>query len=172
MQIETDELVAFWNNDSVFSNWYQPVHIRYNDLDFTNSEALFIYLKAEVFGDEEIKAKVLANQDPKTVKALGREIKKFDEDIWLGHRYSCMYRACFFKFSQNSDIKDILMATGDKVLVEASPYDKIWGIGLPPNSLLIYDKANWRGLNLLGEVIMAVRDRLKYLGELGDKLRA
>ena len=161
MQVETDNMVLFWQNDSIFSNWYQPVTIKFLDIEFKNSEALFMYLKAKYFKDEVAMAKVVADQDPKTVKNIGRTIVGYDDDEWSAIRYSQMTIACYMKFRQNTEIGQALMDTGDKILVEASPYDTVWGIGLRPDDPRALDEANWYGQNLLGKALMQVRNSLR-----------
>jgi ribA/ribD-fused uncharacterized protein len=163
MQVETDDIVLFWHNDSVFSNWYTPVTFKLFDKEFHNSEAAFIYLKALVFDDEKIANKILQSgvQDPYIVKDLGRKIKNFSSDVWDEQKFNCMYNACSAKFSQNALLEKILLDTGDKILAEASPYDLIWGIGLAPNDPKALIQSNWTGENLLGKALMEVRSTLK-----------
>ncbi len=161
MQVETDNMVLFWQNDSVFSNWYQPAKIMFSDIEFKNSEALFMYLKAKCFKDEVAMAKVVENQDPKEVKAIGRTIKNYDDDEWSAMRFSQMTIACYLKFKQNPELGQALVATGDKTLVEASPYDTIWGIGLRPDDPRALDESNWYGQNLLGKALVTVRNSLR-----------
>lgn len=164
MQVVTDTHIFFWMPDSIYSNFYPNAPLtlsQYPDICFENSEAAFMFLKAKTFGDSVIAAAVVANQDPKYVKGLGKRVSGFNDETWAEHRYDCMLDACFAKFVQNPKLGDQLIATGDKVLVEASPYDKIWGVGLAPNDPRVLDPANWRGLNLLGEVLMDIRTILK-----------
>lgn len=155
----TDKLVLFWQADSVFSNWY-PAEFTYDGEKFENSEACFIYRKAQVFGDTEAIYEILDEQSPAYVKRIGREISGFTEEKWIEVREQCMYDACYAKFSQNEEFKKVLLGTGNRELVEASPYDKIWGIGLSPADPEALRKENWKGLNLLGKVLMRVRDDL------------
>lgn len=103
---------------------------------------------------------------PRDVKGLGRKIKHFDEKQWLTQREMCMYYACKNKFTQNLKLKNALLDTGNKTLVEASPFDKIWGIGLAPDDSKALNENNWRGLNLLGNVLMKVREELRENNEL------
>lgn len=116
--------------------------------------------KARLFEDEETLSKILNCNSPAEAKKLGRQVRNFDDKMWKAHRYEIVKRGNIYKFSQNEDLKTFLLKTENRVLVEASPYDRIWGIGLSKNS----DKANypeqWRGLNLLGFVLMEVRDEI------------
>ena len=127
---------------------------------FDNSEAVMMWLKACLFGDTEVADRIYWLQEPKGVRDLGRLIKPFDQALWEEHREAVMYETVYAKFSQNDHMKASLLLTADKILVEASPYDKIWGVGLAPNDPLVLDEANWKGLNLLGKALMAVRATL------------
>lgn len=160
MQVETDDMVLFWQNDSIYSNWY-PAQFEYDNCVFENSEACFMYLKALCFKDQKIAKEILESQDPREVKFLGRKIRNFDEKKWEQDRERAMYMACLSKFIQNPEFAKALDETGDKIIVEASPLDKIWGIGLAPDDTKALDKSNWQGLNLLGEVLMKVRTTLR-----------
>lgn len=114
--------------------------------------------KAALFSDTEIREKILQATSPGAVKALGREIRNFDETVWVANRFTIVVRGNTAKFEQNPNLGEFLRKTGSRVLVEASPVDRIWGIGLAQND----EKANnpnlWEGLNLLGFALMQVRD--------------
>lgn len=171
MQVVTDTMYLFWMPDSIFSNWHPHTPLTLNgypEIVFENSEAAFMFLKAKTFGDSVIADAIVANQDPKYVKSLGRRINGFTDEVWAEKRYACMLDACFAKFHQNGKMGKYLLATGDKSLVEASPYDKVWGIGLAPNNPDALDPTKWRGLNLLGEVLMDVRTILRSIREKQD----
>lgn len=155
----TDTHVYFWG-DPTFSNWGEA-EFTYKRGNFANSEQAFMFEKAMLFEDYEIAAEILRNDNPSYVKKLGRKVHKFDANIWSSHRYQIMLNVCLAKFEQNEDLLKILLSTGDKIIVEASPFDRIWGVGLAWNDDKILDKKNWQGLNLLGEVLMDVRKQLK-----------
>ena len=127
---------------------------------FDNSEAVMMWLKAMFFNDIEIADRIYWLQEPKGVRDLGRLVKGYDQKLWEEAREAVMYETVYAKFSQNDHMKASLLMTEDKILVEASPYDKIWGVGLAPNDPLVLDEANWKGLNLLGKALMAVRATL------------
>ncbi len=154
----TDTHVYFWG--SVFSNWAEA-HFEHDGEIFENSEQAFIWEKALCFKDYEIANKILLINDPKLVKALGRKVKNFDDNIWLKKRYQVMLDVCYAKFQQNPELKKILLSTGNKIIVEASLYDKIWGVGLHWKDDAILDKSNWKGENLLGKILMEVRNKIK-----------
>lgn len=166
MQITTNEMVLFWQADTIYSNWYSPSVFTitdevFEDITFSNSEAAFMYCKAMFFGDSFIANLIYKDQNPKNCKAYGHQIKNYNDDLWTKVRFEVMYDVCKAKFAQNSAMKAALLATGDRILVEASPFDKVWGIGLAPNDPLALDRKNWKGTNLLGEVLMMVREHLK-----------
>lgn len=120
-----------------------------------------MWFKAMLFNDPDTATEIAKSKTPKEAKDLGRKVKNFDEAIWEANRERCMYNALEAKFSKNDKFRKALISTGNKQLVEASPYDKIWGIGLPPNSLLALKEENWKGLNLLGKALMKLRDQLR-----------
>jgi ribA/ribD-fused uncharacterized protein len=167
MLIETPTHVYFWERDSIYSNWYTPCNITLPSTTeddtpryFENSEALMMWLKATFFGDTEVADRIYWLQEPKGVRDLGRLVKGFDQKLWEEVRETVMYETCYAKFSQNDHMKASLLLTGDKILVEASPFDKVWGVGLRPDDPLVLDEKNWKGLNLLGKALMKVRAKL------------
>ena len=116
--------------------------------------------KAELFGDQEVFARILAAKSPREAKALGRLVSGFDDDVWHRRRYEIVLDGTRSKFSQNPDLADFLLSTGDKVIAEASPVDKIWGIGLAHDDKRAQNPLEWQGANLLGFALMEVRDVL------------
>lgn len=157
--MRTDKFLFFYGG--VFSQWYTSTFTVDGD-EYCTAEQYMMAMKAEYFGDDEIKAKILATSDPSEQKALGRQVKNFDGEAWNAVSRGYVYKGNMAKFSQNPYLKRELDDSGELELVEASPYDRIWGIGigLKDRSLLI-DKKNWRGTNWLGEVLMKVRKDLK-----------
>lgn len=157
MERITDKYVFFWGSE--LSNWYD-CKFTHKGIPFKNSEQAFMWEKAKFFNDEETAHKILITPNPSENKALGRKVKGFDADIWSKVSYDIMFAVNFEKFNQNHDLKYILLSTDDKIIVEASPYDKIWGIGLYWDTDDCLDEANWDGLNLLGKALMDVREIL------------
>jgi ribA/ribD-fused uncharacterized protein len=149
----------FFGADDALSNWH-PCRFSYHGVDFTSVEQFMMFSKAKLFGDENAAAEILAARHPKDQKAIGRGVKGFDVATWEGKRESIVYVGCREKFAQNPGLRSLLLATAPTELVEASPYDRIWGVGLGERDPLILDKANWRGTNLLGITLMKVRDTL------------
>ena len=154
----TDTHVYFWGGE--FSNWY-TCNITYKGHQFYSSEQAFMWEKAMFFGDEEIAKIILRTPDPSEAKKLGRKVKDFNIDKWLFAGYQFMIDINVEKYKQNEDLKIKLFSTGDKVFVEASPYDKICGVGLKETDDNILDENKWNGLNLLGKALIEVREKLK-----------
>lgn len=117
--------------------------------------------KAELFGDQEIRERILKCNNPKEIKALGRKVRGFDQKVWDRFKYAIVLNGNWCKFSQNRNLREFLLSTGDYILVEASPYDSIWGIRLAADSPEAQDPMKWRGQNLLGFALMEVRDELR-----------
>lgn len=115
--------------------------------------------KAKLFNDEEIFAQILQVKHPNGAKQLGRKVRNYDEQVWQENRFDIVVQANFTKFSQHHKLKEFLLATKDRILVEASPVDKIWGIGMAQDHPYIQDPSQWQGLNLLGFALMHVRER-------------
>ena len=155
----TDTHVYFWG-DPTLSNW-GPAKFEHKSETFQNSEQAFMWEKAIFFGDEEIASDILSTDNPSLVKKLGRKVKNFDNTQWEEERYDAMLSVCLSKFSQNEEQREILLNTEDRTIVEGSPYDKVWGVGLHWASEAILNESKWDGLNLLGEVLMDVRTKLK-----------
>lgn len=103
---------------------------------------------------------ILMTESPKEHKRLGRAVSGFDDSVWNEARCEIVRSANIAKFSQNPELKKLLLETGDRAFVEASPFDKIWGIGLTANKPAAYDRTRWKGLNLLGDILNEVRNTL------------
>ena len=142
-----------------FSQWY-PSPFEVEGVVYPTAEHWMMAKKALLFDDFEIYNSILNTQNPAEAKKLGRKIKHYNDEIWLQHRYEIVKTGNIHKFSQHSSFKDYLLQTAPKVIVAASPVDTIWGIGLSVDSKQIEDVNSWRGLNLLGFVLMEVRDLL------------
>ena len=138
------------------SNWY-PCEFKVDNITFSSSEQFMMYSKAILFGDTTAAKKILSTDNCKEIKALGREVSNFNSEIWNLNREQIMYNGLLAKFSQNKDLADKLRSTGDELLAECSPYDKIWGIGIGLKDNRRFDKSRWLGQNLLGKTLMLVR---------------
>ena len=116
--------------------------------------------KARLFDNSATDA-IVAAAHPGEAKKLGRKIRNFDQAIWEKHRFDIVVRGNLAKFSQHEPLKQYLLGTGDRVLVEASPHDRIWGIGIAESDPAAQNPYDWKGLNLLGFALMAVREQLQ-----------
>ena len=159
------EKLFFWGHTehgsnvtkACLSNFY-PCKFEFNGKTFNFSEQCFMYQKALLFNDFEVVSQILNETDVRKIKALGRKVKNFNNELWDKHKEDFMFNACYAKFSQNDKLKDFLLNTGNREIVEASPVDNIWGIGFSSdNAMENVDK--W-GQNLLGKVLMKVREDL------------
>lgn len=157
---ETDTHIYFYG--SIFSQWAGRSFELDGDL-FNCCEQYMMYKKAKLFGDKESAHKIWSACDPAKQKALGKKVKNFDKDKWEAIARDVVYDANYAKFTQNEDCLKELMASGDKIIVEASPYDCIWGIGMSCDDPGVTDEKNWRGTNWLGEAIMKVRENIRKM---------
>lgn len=161
------EFVFFWQVDAeseerreYLSQWY-PAEFVVDNINYLTAEHYMMAEKARVFGDDGIRNAILRTYSPETVKKLGRMVRGFDSVTWEKHRVDVVLRGNEAKFGQNDALRNYLLSTGDKILVEASPFDEIWGVGLAEDDPRITDPRQWKGLNLLGFALMAVRSRLE-----------
>jgi ribA/ribD-fused uncharacterized protein len=141
------------------SQWW-PAQFTVDGVRYPTAEHWMMAGKARLFGDERTAAKVLAAGHPNEAKALGRQVPGFDEELWARHRWELVIEGNVAKFGQHPELRDFLLGTGSRVLVEASPLDRVWGIGLAADDERAADPARWRGLNLLGFALMEARVRL------------
>ena len=126
---------------------------------FFCTEQAFMWAKAKVFKDDEIASKILASDNPAICKGYGREVKNYVEGEWEALRYDYMYEVNFCKYMQDEKLRAKLLDPkfDGKTFVEASPADRIWGVGLAQDDPAIEDERNWKGRNLLGKAITSVR---------------
>jgi hypothetical protein len=149
----------FWRNRSPFSNWY-PSKFTWNEITFSCGEQYMMYRKAMLFNDTEVAQLILETTDPSVQKSLGRQVRNFNREEWDRENIDIMVDGLYQKFIQNEIPKSALLATGDTIIVEASPVDDIWGIGLAEEDPRAHDMATWKGENRLGIVLMKVRERI------------
>jgi len=144
----------------IYSQWYQsPFTI--DGIEYNCAEQYMMHQKALLFNDEVTAYAIMQEKDPRFQKQLGRQVEGFDKDKWDAHSRDVVYKGNLAKFSQNPILLDELLSTGDKIIVEASPTDTIWGIGMGMYSIGVENPANWNGLNWLGQAIMLVRNELR-----------
>ncbi|WP_288423898.1 NADAR family protein [uncultured Spirosoma sp.] len=145
---------------SCFSQWWTSPFI-VDKVRYNTAEHWMMAQKALLFNDKEIYGKIIEAKSPAEAKTLGRQVRNFDEAVWNTNRFNLVVEGNVHKFSQHPDLKEFLLNTKERVLVEASPVDKIWGIGLAADSDRADNPKRWNGLNLLGFALMQVRDMLK-----------
>ena len=149
-------------NDACLSQWHELPFVVDGDRYLT-AEHFMMAEKARLFGDEEIRQQILAASTPALTKSLGRKVRNFNETAWQQNRFDIVVRASAAKFAQHPELKRFLIGTGMRVLAEADPIDRVWGIGLGPEDARAKDPNQWRGLNLLGFALMQVRENLAGL---------
>ena len=141
------------------SQWWEAPFV-VDGQSYRSAEYFMMAEKARLFGDLETRAEILAAPDSRAAKALGRKVSGFADALWTAHRYSIVLAGSVAKFSQHAELRAFLRETGDKVLVEASPTDRVWGIGLAQDDPRARDPHKWQGLNLLGFALMEAREIL------------
>jgi len=151
------EYTFFW--DGPFSQWH-PSYFTINDTEFNCAEQFMMYNKALLFGDTKTAIKIMNTNSPSKQKGLGRQVANFNPDLWSNIADHIVYLGNLAKFGQNNFLLEVLINTGTTTLVEASPYDKIWGIGLDEEHAKITPAHEWQGENRLGKIITRVRDEL------------
>ncbi len=163
------EFLFFWGHHTrtdrqigkqCLSQWW-PCSFTIDKITYNNAEQFLMAEKARFFGDQGALSQILRAKDPAEAKNLGRKVKGFEDDAWEKKRVVFALQANEAKFRQNQDLRDYLLGTGQKILVETSPVDTVWGIGLVENDPRASDPEQWRGLNLLGFVLMNARSRLR-----------
>lgn len=155
---ETDTHIFFWGDDDVYSNFYR-FEFKYKGKTFFCSEQAFMWEKAMLFGDKNIAGQILKSTHPYECKKLGRKVKNYDDKKWGKVREDIWKEILINKFS-SEPLKSEILKTKNKILVEASPYDKLYGIGLEVWDDRVLDENNWKGKNLLGKILMGVREDL------------
>ncbi len=166
---EEIEFVFFWAHHSrskesidksCLSQWFER-DFQYKNVKYLTAEHWMMAEKAKLFKDDNSLKLILNSKTAKDAKALGRKVRGFDIPTWTSCCESIMKNGIYLKFKQNKDLREYLNSTGNKILVEASPYDNIWGIGMKNGDNGIENPNNWKGLNLLGYALMEVRDKLR-----------
>lgn len=150
----------FWKDGSPFSQWHR-VGFTTEGIYFKTAEHFMMWKKAMLFGDALKADEVLKQIHPRDAKDKGREVSGFNKKIWEENCKRFVYDGNYAKFTQNPKILKVLMDTGNTKLVEASPSDNIWGIGLGENDAKRIPEEKWPGTNWLGEVLTELRENLK-----------
>jgi ribA/ribD-fused uncharacterized protein len=156
---ESENLYLFWEHQ--FGQWTKRDMIDIDGAVYNCCEQYMMAKKALLFADIQTQNKIMQTSAPREQKDLGRTVANFDARTWNEHKFAIVWQANFLKFSQHQDLRERLLNTGDKILAEASPVDLVWGIGFAAKDDEALDQTKWRGQNLLGEVLMSVRDALR-----------
>ena len=170
-QIPEDSFTFFWREFSCYgylSNWY-PCKFTLNGTHYNCSEQYMMEQKAILFDDQITKNMIMSANHPREQKRLGRKVKNFDKHVWLEHCERKVMSGLLAKFLQNEKLTHNLLSTGETMLVEASPYDNVWGIGLHATDPRAKYMQRWRGQNKLGFLLMVVRYYLRELRIYGTK---
>lgn len=162
------EFIYFWGHTpdcnkitkSCFSQWYD-VYFEIDGIQYHTAEQYMMASKARLFGDEDTLNKIMNVATPSVYKKLGKKVKGFESTMWNEKKLDIVVEGNKAKFEQNPDLKEYLLSTNNAILVEASPYDTIWGIGMDRKTALDSRVEDWKGENLLGCALMEVRDWLR-----------
>ncbi|MFT3826231.1 MAG: NADAR family protein [Chitinophagaceae bacterium] len=130
-------------------------------IKYPSTEHWMMAGKAKLFADAEALTGIIATPKPAIAKNIGRQVRGFCDDVWKANAYNIVVEGNFHKFSQHEALKQFLLQTGNKIIVEASPFDQIWGIGMAQSSPGVSDPNLWKGTNLPGFALMEVRDMLQ-----------
>ena len=162
---ETDAIFFYRVGDAygAFSNW-SPTPFTVDGVSFSTAEQYIMYRKCLTFGDTVTAEKLLSSDSPKEQKALGREAAGYIDSVWAGIRQTVAIRGLYAKFSQDAELKRLLLGTGDAVLVECTSNDRIWACGLDKDDDDRLSADRWKGQNILGFALMEVRNMLRAEG--------
>ncbi len=162
------KFVLFWGHTApasgevgphVFSQWW-PAEFDVDGVNYATAEHFMMAEKARLFDDTDALEEILTAASPAEAKAGGRRVQGFTDEVWKQHREDIVRRASVAKFRSDDELRNYLVGTGDRVLIEASPRDRIWGIGMGRNNPSAEKPSEWRGLNLLGFALMQARAEL------------
>ncbi|MFJ2650654.1 NADAR family protein [Streptomyces sp. NPDC087420] len=177
---ETVKYLRFWGHTpkadgtlgaGCLSQWW-PSPFTVDGVEYATAEHWMMAAKARLFEDTEAEREAVAAAHPALAKKAGRLVRGFDQAVWERERFGVVVEGGVHKFGQDPALREFLLGTGGRVLVEASPRDRIWGIGLSAQDERAADPARWRGLNLLGFALMEARERLRARGSGPERLRA
>jgi ribA/ribD-fused uncharacterized protein len=154
-----ENFTFFYSNKSPFSQWYKA-DFEVDGLQYNCAEQFMMHQKALLFNDEEMAEAIMSTSNPGKQKAFGRKVKGYDNEVWHEESRNVVYKANEAKFTQNENLNKRLFKTEGTTLVEASPYDLIWGVGMSVTDPRINNPENWLGTNWLGETLTNVREDL------------
>lgn len=161
----TTPVIYFWGHipepkkmtAACFSQWYD-CNFEVDGIPYHTTEQYMMASKARLFGDDAVFQEIMAAYHPHDYKKLGRKVRNFEPTLWDARKYNIVVEGNIAKFCQNPELKEFLLSTGEAIIVEASPYDKIWGIGMDKDQAMKASVNQWQGENLLGCALMEVRD--------------
>ena len=165
---KNENIILFWGHQSkknqisksCLSQWY-PCKFKDETMEYNTAEQYMMIQKAKLFEDNETLNEIIKAKTPQEYKKLGRKVKNYNNKIWNEKKFDIVVNGNMLKFSQNEELKNFLLSTNNKILAEASPYDKIWGIGIGEDDKDAYNIDKWKGENLLGKALMKVREELR-----------
>ena len=157
----SDDVVLFWHPPSAFSQWTRSPFTK-DLVEYSCAEQFMMASKARLFGDDTALSAILASNDPREQKRLGRRVRHFDHELWQSHCENIVLQGTLAKFSQNNEMRFALLQTGDRRLAEASPHDNLWGIGLSACDPRASSPDSWCGKNLLGQALENARELLRH----------
>lgn len=157
----TNKHVFFWGG--IYSQWYLR-DIVIDNITYNCCEQYMMHQKALLFGDIYTAQEILEEKVPALQKKLGRKVINFDVNKWNSVAKDIVLKGNIAKFTQHKDLYHSILSTGDRILVEASPLDKIWGIGMDKDEYGVDNPENWRGTNWLGDVLTKVKKIIKEEG--------
>ena len=141
------------------SQWY-PAPFEHEGVRYATAEHFMMAEKARLFDDREALERVLVAKSPAEAKAIGREVRHYVDSVWARRRFDSVVSGNVAKFDSSDELREFLLSTGQRILVEAAPRDTVWGIGLGRDNPKAQDPSRWRGLNLLGFALMEARSIL------------
>ena len=153
--METDTFYFFYKHQ--FGQWAFRSIVDSNGIVYSCCEQYMMFHKAMLFKDTQAAEDIMLADYPADQQRIGRKVKGFDQETWDENKALIVFQGNLLKFTQHQDLRERLLKTGDKILVEASPVDRVWGVGLDADDYRILDPMKWRGQNLLGKVLMQVR---------------
>lgn len=171
------EVILFWGHvnkkhlrdgEFMLSQWY-PAPFSVNEVVYKSAGHWMMARKALLFNDRETFRKILEADRPDEVRSLSRAIADFDDAHWNECKYDIVREGNFHKFNQNRKLRDYLLSTGNAVLAEANPFDKVWGIGISQEAKNVKDPYAWEGINLLGFALMEIREYLRNFAPFGSE---
>ena len=164
------DFIFFWDkgmyingemNKGCCTQWHRGRPFTVGCIEYQTAEHWMMSEKARLFGDYDSTQNIFNSDHPRDALALGRSVKNYDQVKWNTHKFDIVLRGNYHKFSQYDELKNWLLSTGDSIIVEASPHDKIWGVGLMESDPAIMNPNLWEGENLLGFAIMKVREMFR-----------